>query len=181
MAMPMKRATPGPWCDGFTSGAFDSASSFTLAAYNSTGPNSNMTGAPLVLGTAGTTKNAQFWHFITEASWPNDISYPTVSLVNGTLIPNGADGAKPAQAASVDSGNSLEFFSSATANPDAGAQIYCGVRAAAGFSLLAVNGDTGSFSLCQATNQNVVFYKAAPNMGYDYDSCYPVVLQMLPQ
>ena len=49
----------------------------------------------------------------------------------------------------------------------------------AGLPLLAVNNDADSFSLCQTTFENVVYYKAAPDRGYDFDSCYPVKLQIL--
>ena len=64
MASPMQRATPGPWCDGLGTGAFDTAPSFTLAALNTTGSTAGSTGAPLVIGSAGATKDAQFWHVI---------------------------------------------------------------------------------------------------------------------
>ncbi|KAI0654331.1 hypothetical protein C8Q70DRAFT_926020 [Cubamyces menziesii] len=186
MATPMKRAAPGPWCDGLGSGVFDTSSSFTLAAYNTTGPNTDSTGAPLVLGTAGAFQQTQIWHFISWGSYP--ITYPTVSLENGTLILQ-SDGATPAQATTVDAGNSLEFAARASANPLAGAQIYCAVVSLitlppsalgdAGLPLLAVNNDADSFSLCQTTFENAVYYKAAPDRGYDFDSCYPVKLQIL--
>ncbi|KAI0329508.1 hypothetical protein GY45DRAFT_1324954 [Cubamyces sp. BRFM 1775] len=179
MATPLKRATPGPSCDGLGSGAFDTSSSFTLAAYNTTGPNANSTGAPLVLGTAGVVQQTQIWHFITEESWGSyPITYPTVSLQNGTLILH-SDGATPTQATTVDAGNSLEFVARTSADPSAGAQIYCAVQGDAGLPLLAVNNDADSFSLCQTTFENVVYYKAAPDRGYDFDSCYPVKLQIL--
>ncbi|KAH9895738.1 hypothetical protein C8Q73DRAFT_644250 [Cubamyces lactineus] len=175
MATPMKRAAPGPWCDGLGGGAFDTSSSFTLAAYNTAGANANSTGAPLVLGTAGSFQQTQIWHFISWGSYP--ITYPTVSLENGTLILH-SDGATPTQATTVDAGNSLEFVARTTANPLAGAQIYCAVGDS-GLPLLAVNNDADSFSLCQTTFENVVYYKAAPDRGYDFDSCYPVKLQIL--
>ncbi|KAH9895827.1 hypothetical protein C8Q73DRAFT_453470 [Cubamyces lactineus] len=184
MAMPAKRAEPGPWCNGLGAGAFDEVPSFTLAAYNATGPNANSTGAPLVLGTAGAIDGAEFWHFITEASWPYANTYTSISLVNGTLIPNG-EGTTPAQATTVDAGNSLEFVARNSAEPSKGAQIYCAVADTdpaghgTGHPFLAVNGDTDSFSLCQSTFENVVWYKAAPNRGYDYDSCYPVKVQLI--
>lgn len=53
------RAT-SPWCSGLGPGAFDSAENFTLAAYNTTLPNANATGAPLVLGQAGAVDGAEF-------------------------------------------------------------------------------------------------------------------------
>ena len=63
----------------------------------------------------------------TEESWGSyPITYPTVSLENGTLILQ-SDGATPTQATTVDAGNSLEFVARASANPLAGAQIYCAV------------------------------------------------------
>ncbi|KAH9895929.1 hypothetical protein C8Q73DRAFT_643841 [Cubamyces lactineus] len=182
MATPTKRATPGPWCDGLGSGAFDTSSSFTLAAYNTTGPNANSTGAPIVMGSDGAYVKAQFWHFITAASWPEALVYPTVSLANGTLILSGTGDALPAQAVAVQEGDSLVFSASDSANPLAGAQDYCAVSSQqpdSGLPLLAVYGDTNSFSLCQMAWENVVIYKAAPDQGYDFDSCYPVKLQIV--
>ncbi len=60
-AMPAsKRQEPGPWCDGLGAGAFDVASGFSLAAYNTSTPNANTTGAPLVFGQAGATDGASY-------------------------------------------------------------------------------------------------------------------------
>ena len=50
-----------------------------------------------------------------------------------------------------------------------------------GLPLLAVNNDADSFSLCQTSFENVVYYKAAPDRGYNFDSCYPVQLQIVYQ
>ena len=55
-----KRAILGPWCDNLGGGAFDNVSNFTVAAYNTTGTNTNTTGAPLVLGQAGAIDGASF-------------------------------------------------------------------------------------------------------------------------
>ncbi|KAI0329496.1 hypothetical protein GY45DRAFT_1324939 [Cubamyces sp. BRFM 1775] len=181
MASPMQRATPGPWCDGLGSGAFDTAPSFTLTAVNTTGSTAGSTGAPLVIGSAGAMKSAQFWHVITAASWPDPLVYPTLSLSSGTLILSPAEDSSPAQATTVDAGNSLWFFTSATSDPSAGAQVYCAVQGDSGLPLLAVNNDADSFSLCQTSFENVVYYKAAPDRGYDFDSCYPVQLQIIYQ
>lgn len=54
------RSVPGPQCDGLGPGAFDIAYNFTLAAYNTTFPNANSTGSPLVLGQAGAIPGASF-------------------------------------------------------------------------------------------------------------------------
>ncbi|KAI9058911.1 hypothetical protein FKP32DRAFT_1596783 [Trametes sanguinea] len=180
MAHPMARASSNPACDGLGAGAFDTASSFTIGAINTTLPNANITGAPIVVNSAGATKDASFWHLGTWAQYPSPLQYTSISLVNGTLIIDG-DGATPAQATTVDAGNSLEWFSRSTAVPSEGAQIYCAVSPPGnqGSPILAVNGDTDSFSLCQTSFENVVYYKAAPDRGYDFDSCYPVKLQLI--
>ena len=51
-AIPTRRDT-GPWCANLGVATIDSVPSFTLAAYNATGTNTNTTGEPLVLGQAG--------------------------------------------------------------------------------------------------------------------------------
>ncbi len=56
----LARDEPGPWCNGLGPGAFDIAYNFTLGAYNSTLPNSNSTGAPVVMGQAGAVDGASF-------------------------------------------------------------------------------------------------------------------------
>jgi hypothetical protein len=59
LAMPAARqVAPGP-CANFGSAGFDNANNFTLAAVNTTLPNANTTGAPLVLGSAGAIDGAE--------------------------------------------------------------------------------------------------------------------------
>ncbi|KAI0643247.1 hypothetical protein C8Q79DRAFT_1002500 [Trametes meyenii] len=178
-------AQHGPWCDGLGGGAFDGVHNFTLAAWNTSLPNANNTGAPLVLATAGAIPGAELRQLATYASFPFD-DYPTFSLVNGTLIPQG--GSTPAQATIVQDGSSLGFLQTVSAEPTKGSQIYCAVADldpaghGTGHPFLAVNGDTDSFSLCQTGAQNVVFYKPAAEGREDFASCYPVKVQLiLPQ
>ncbi|KAI8972411.1 hypothetical protein BD414DRAFT_425928 [Trametes punicea] len=179
-ATKLSRATPGPWCNGLGAGAFDEAYNFSIGAYNTTGTNTNSTGAPIVVNSAGSFSDVTVWHLGTWVQYQYPLEYTSISLVNGTLVISG-DGAPPAQADTVDPGNSLEWASRKTADPKNGAQIYCAVPSTTGsdYPILAVNGDTDSFSLCQTTFENVVYYKAAPDLGYDYESCYPVKLQLI--
>ncbi|CDO75929.1 hypothetical protein BN946_scf184873.g18 [Trametes cinnabarina] len=174
------RTTPGPWCDGLGAGAFDTASGFTIAALNTTGANSNSTGAPIVVNSAGSFSDITVWQLGTWAQYQYPLEYTSIALENGTLVISG-DGAPPAQADPVDAGNSLEWASRPGADPKNGAQVYCAVPDAtgSGYPVLAVNGDADSFSLCQLTFENVVWYKAAPNRGYHFDTCYPVKLQLI--
>ncbi len=61
-ASPMSiRQTPSrPWCGDLGAGIFDIAYNFTLAAYNTSQPNANSTGAPLILGQDGAIQGYQF-------------------------------------------------------------------------------------------------------------------------
>ncbi|KAI0350308.1 hypothetical protein OH77DRAFT_1413242 [Trametes cingulata] len=186
MAFPaakLPRAAPGPWCDGLGGGAFDEALDVTITALNATLPNTNSTGAPLVLASGGAITGAEIRRFATYASFPfND--YTSVSLVNGTLVLNGAN-TTPARALAVEEGSQLGFLVQNGADPSAGAQIYCAVADidpaghGTGHPFLAVNGDTDSFSLCAAGSQNVVFWKPLAGGSEDFDSCYPVKLQLI--
>lgn len=54
----MKRTSPS--CTNLGGGAFDNAKTFTLAAYNTSLPNANTTGVPLVLGQAGAISGVSF-------------------------------------------------------------------------------------------------------------------------
>ncbi|KAI0349373.1 hypothetical protein OH77DRAFT_1415131 [Trametes cingulata] len=173
----------GPWCDGLGAGAFDTWSGLTLAALNTTGANTNSTGAPLVLATGGFFNNIEMRRFATWASFgAND--YSSFSLANGTIVLNG--GPKPAQAVQVQDASELNFITKSNsdpADPLAGAQIYCGVAktdpagSVTGYPTLAVNGDASSFSICKEGTQEVVIYKAEADRN---EACYPVELQLIP-
>ncbi|PSR77075.1 hypothetical protein PHLCEN_2v8064 [Hermanssonia centrifuga] len=186
----LARDEPGPWCNGLGPGAFDIAYNFTLDAYNSTLPNSNSTGAPVVIGQAGAVDGASFKIFSTWASYPyND--YPNFSLLSGAFHPNYEGGLDVGISDSnVTAGNPPSFIVTSLDLP-APAQIYCGVAdtdpygGGTGYPLLAVNGDTDSFALCSAgdyylAQTNVIYKPTADNSGqYLFDSCYSVKLQMI--
>ncbi|KAJ3539002.1 hypothetical protein NM688_g6430 [Phlebia brevispora] len=175
-----------PWCSGLGVGAFDVAYNFTLAAYNSTLPNSNTTGVPLVVGWNGATEEAELKVLSTYASYPyND--FPTFSMVNGTLHPNSPNNLSIVDNV-VSDGDEPSFLQ--TNEPATAAQIYCGVAdtdpagGGTGFPELAVNSDTDSFFLCSTGDyrfaQNNIVYK--PNLNsysYNYSSCYPVKIQII--
>jgi len=56
-----RQLNPGPGCEGLQGlGSFNTAFNFTLAALNKTLPNANLTGAPLVLGSAGAVTGESF-------------------------------------------------------------------------------------------------------------------------
>lgn len=179
------RAT-SPWCSGLGPGAFDSAENFTLAAYNTTLPNANATGAPLVLGQAGAVDGAEFEVLSTWATYSyND--WPTLSLSAGALIPNSQYGARTTDA-NVTSGSPIVFVTSVDA--PAPVQIYCAVAdidptGGGEYPLLSLNGDTDGFALCLneigAYEQNNIIWQPTPNNGgeYVYDTCYPVNIQIL--
>lgn len=58
-ATPVTRQDAGPNCEVFGASGFAStAQNFTLAAWNTTGPNTNSTGVPLVIGHAGSIPGA---------------------------------------------------------------------------------------------------------------------------
>lgn len=58
-ATPVTRQDVGSNCEVFGGNGFASTSQkFTLAAWNTTGPNTNLTGVPLVIGHAGSISGA---------------------------------------------------------------------------------------------------------------------------
>ncbi|OSD00303.1 hypothetical protein PYCCODRAFT_1371322 [Trametes coccinea BRFM310] len=180
----MARASLNPACDGLGPGAVDTTSSFTIGAINTTLPNANNTGAPIVVVIAGAYNVIDAYQLGTWAQYKYPLMYPNIQLLNGTAIVSGnASTARPAQAGRVFAGSPPEWAVRVNGSlvPADGAQIYCAVYPPGnqGPPVLAVNGDTDSFSLCQsAFSENVVYYKAAPNHNYDFDSCYPVKLQL---
>lgn len=59
LATPVTRQDAGPNCEVFGGNGFASTSQkFTLAAWNTTRPNTNSTGVPLVIGHAGSISGA---------------------------------------------------------------------------------------------------------------------------
>ncbi|KAI9058927.1 hypothetical protein FKP32DRAFT_1596802 [Trametes sanguinea] len=182
MANPMARASSHPACNGLGPGAMDTTGNFTLGAINTTLPNANTTGAPIVVVIGGAYILIDTYQLGTWAQYSYPLFYPNLALQNGTIIISGdSANAKPAQAGNVFAGNPPQWAVrvNGTLNPADGAQVYCAVPSSTTNALLAVNGDTDSFSLCQsAFGENVVYYKAAPGHNYDFDSCYPVKLQL---
>ncbi|RDX40628.1 hypothetical protein OH76DRAFT_1412848 [Lentinus brumalis] len=183
VALPAAKRDLAPSCNLLGGGAFDTATNFTLAAWNTTLPNANNTGVPLVLGQAGAISGAEFKVFSTFASFPFN-QYPSLSLDKGRLIPHGTDVA-PAKAGTVPDGSEPGFIVSNDSDPEQGAQIYCGVADidpaghGTGHPFLAVNGDTDSFALCKAGTQNNIVFKPAAGKGYDLSSCYAVKVQII--
>ncbi|KAF9810265.1 hypothetical protein IEO21_07033 [Rhodonia placenta] len=169
---------------------YENLSNFTLSALNTTLPNANSTGAPLVL--ASNNVNwipAASTVLATYASFPPDIwPGPEFSLVNGALIP-APNGNLVGYDANVTSGYGLGFAVTDPENEQSGAEIYCvqdnGAPSGFQHAYLAVFGDTANFSLCTSLSvdaeqppQNQVIYKATSenNDQYDYNSCYAVQL-----
>ena len=145
LALPAVKRT-SPSCDGLGGGAFDRVNSFTFAAYNTSLPNANTTGVPLVLGQAGAISGLELkvlsvrvqqkaftWRCADTAAWMAQTfasfafnQYPTIALEEGRLIPKGM-GVTPAKGASVLDGSEVAFTASNSVDPTTGAQIYCGV------------------------------------------------------
>ena len=238
-----KRAILGPWCDNLGGGAFDNVSNFTVAAYNTTGTNTNTTGAPLVLGQAGAIDGASFKVFsvsrtlcqvpttlgvspVLPAAYMHmcvdvrDVSLQPVPLhcprrrpshperprhvpdchqrhhrgLRGDLRREQLGRPYPERADLVCRGefNSPCLLSSAHPPrrlerdpltlilPFPARQVDTDPSGhGTGHPFLAVNSDTDSFSLCMLNSQNNVVYKAAAGNAYDFDSCYPVKLQLI--
>ncbi|CCM00191.1 uncharacterized protein FIBRA_02219 [Fibroporia radiculosa] len=176
-------------CAGLGNYTYSTASGFSLAALYTDATNANRTGVPLVLGdTADSSTSNAILATLASApayTWPG----PEMSLVDGALYPVSSDPDVSASGSAVTAGGELRFtITQPLSDPIDGAEIYCvqSFGSPAGFQLpvLAVNGDTGSFSLC-ATNEddtsqvNVVYQAAPRDSNYKYDTCLPVRLQVV--
>ncbi|KAK7680810.1 hypothetical protein QCA50_016120 [Cerrena zonata] len=186
-AAPSAKRAPGPWCSNLGAGAFDIVTNFTLAAFNVDQPNANNTGIPLVLGQAGAIDGAEFKILSTFASFPfND--YPSLSMQAGAIFAHSPSGNTAVNSDVTGAGEKPGFIQT-TPEPQP-PQIYCAVASTdphgggTGFPVLAVLGDTDSFSLCPAGNftgaQTSVVYKPEVNAtSYIFDQCVPVHLQII--
>lgn len=160
------------------------ANNFTLAAWNTTLPNSNSTGAPLVLGEDGETSGITFHVTSTYASFPyND--YPYLGLVNGSLRAYAADGWWRTNATAVQSGGTLGWVTSTVYSTTA-PRVYSAVKstlATEPYSLLAADGFYNLWSLCpfpSSGQTNVVFNVSETSQSYDAKECYPVRINIVP-
>ncbi|KAI0727661.1 hypothetical protein C8Q72DRAFT_838703 [Fomitopsis betulina] len=179
----------GASCVGLADGSTDSPSyNFTLAAVNTTLPNANSTGAPLVLGWGppGTSPAASAWAISTYAAWHSN-EWPYFTLSDGALypIPGPEEHGLGAYDHEVASGDEVSFWVTTQQSDAAPDPIYC---AAANddpeYAVLAVNNDTEHFSLCDSTiscpNTVLVYEAADGNSNYGYSTCYPVQVNIIP-
>lgn len=181
-----RQNTPS-WCNGLGAGAFDSASNFTLAAFNVSTPVTSTSGAQLVLGQDGAEDENSFGVLSTYVSYPYN-QFPSFSLSSGMLLPNYEEAGMYTSDLSVSAGAEPTFeYSTVQSNIDSSAQIYCAVAdtdpdQGSPYPALAVNGDVDNFSLCLTSyGQNNIVYKAvADNNGvYDYSTCYRVDVRLM--
>jgi len=179
----------GASCTGLADGSTDTPSyNFTLAAYNTSSANSNSTGAPLVLGwgPAGTSPAASEWAISTYAAWHSN-EWPYFTLSGGALfpIPGPDEDGLGAYDFEVASGGEVAFYVTEHESDPEPALIYCAAADdASDYAKLAVNNDAGSLSLCQATstwaNTILVYEASTNNSNYDYSTCYPVQVNIIP-
>lgn len=155
---------------------------FTLAALNSSLPNANYTGAPLVLGQNGASTGVSFYVTSTHASYPyND--YPTLALRDNILKAYRTSGPSITNATEVQSGGELVWIT--TTQGHAGSENYSVIKAPAyRFPVLAAHGIHDLWSLCpfQGGQTNVVFNVSTdqPNAGSDPSQCYQVIINVVP-
>ncbi|KAH9921909.1 uncharacterized protein B0H18DRAFT_1019793 [Fomitopsis serialis] len=163
----------GASCAGFGSGSTDTPTyNFTLTAHNTTLPNTNSTGAPLVLGWGppGTSSEASYWAISTYAEWHSN-QWPYFSL--------------EAYDYDIASGAEVGFIVLPTDPGRDVPKIYCAALRD-DYVMLAVNNDADSFSLCQAVPDprpnNVLVYQANADNSqtYDYSTCYGVDVYLIP-
>ncbi|KAF9477214.1 hypothetical protein BDN70DRAFT_811045 [Pholiota conissans] len=163
---------------------------FTLGAVNTSLPNANFTGVPLVLGQAGAIAGESFYVTSTYASYPyND--YPSLGLINNTLRAYTKSGAWITNTTDVQSGAALSWGTSTLyTQPDP--PIFSAIRIPTyECPLLAVHGFADLWSLCPFAGTrpqtNVIFNMSADNtsppppyLGFDPADCYGVVITILP-
>ncbi|KAK0199967.1 hypothetical protein DFS33DRAFT_1388264 [Desarmillaria ectypa] len=156
---------------------------FTLAALNTSLPNANNTGAPLVLGQNGAIVGM---FFETYASYPyND--YPYISLTRGSLKAYLSSGVTITNATAVESGEELMWATSNFYSATLGTRYSAVTTQSGQYAILAVFGNTDLWSLCPSRafrGQNNVVYNvstvASPYASYVPSDCYKVTLNIVP-
>ncbi|OSX66065.1 hypothetical protein POSPLADRAFT_1052745 [Postia placenta MAD-698-R-SB12] len=180
-------------CAGFASGSTDTPGyNFTLHAVP-VGASANDTGELLVFGygpEGGSSPAAGLLALTTEASWGQN-QWPFSSMQNGSVYPQPGPQEQGLYAYSNGANAGQEvIFVDTTAQEDiftltsVGAGSFCAALVD-DVVALAVNGDTNSFSLCNATSNwvegqvNVVYSPVANNTDYIYDTCSPVRVELI--
>jgi len=159
---------------------------FTLAAFNITLPNSNQTGAPLVLGEAGAVDGAEFEIVSTYASYPyND--FPSLFLLDATVGAWSQEGTTDTNATGTRQGGSINFYSSGL--PGAPRQPAYSVLECPGnpFPIFATYGRPDIWSLCpgnQAPYQSQLIFNVSAAVGspyilFDPSDCYEVAVNVV--
>jgi len=164
-------------------------SNFTLAALNTTLPNANYTGAPLVLGEAGAIDGESFHVSSTYNSYPyND--FPSLGLVNGNLRAFDKEGNWNTNASAPSLGSSGEMISWGTSSfySSSASTAFSAVitTPASRFSVLAVNGVYNMWYLCpsdERLGQDSVYFNTtsipSSKIGSSAISCYSVLLNLV--
>ncbi|KAF9531476.1 hypothetical protein CPB83DRAFT_849085 [Crepidotus variabilis] len=160
---------------------------FTFSALNTTQPNANTTGVPLVLGQAGATGGYALHVSSTYSSYPyND--YDALGLQNKILLAYGTDGSYQTNAVAVQNGSPLIWVTTTLPNRPAD-PIFSGLKLSptSEYPLLAANGVSSLWSLCTTKSPrpqtNILFNVSTPNSldtTYDPASCYGVQILILP-
>ncbi|EMD35785.1 hypothetical protein CERSUDRAFT_115738 [Gelatoporia subvermispora B] len=164
-----------PGCGNGAPGDFDSAASITLTALNTTLPNSNDNGAPLVASEIEIFGAESSWVLTTQASASLRLTVSDFTLQTGALLPVSSNGQEFADSA-VEPGDGIGFQRFPGNAPSGSlSEIYCGIvntGLAGGNSsqpLLSIQGNSSNFALCESDGLNVVVFQPE-----DSDGCYPV-------
>ncbi|KIP01532.1 hypothetical protein PHLGIDRAFT_349127 [Phlebiopsis gigantea 11061_1 CR5-6] len=159
-----------PTCEGTPAGSRAFVNDFRLTALNTTLPNANTTGVPLVIGSVSATTGAESYSLSTYASYPYN-QRPNLELFEGRLFAWGSD-QYDAVAGVPLSGSVLEFIAPPQGISE---QAFCVTPRGSDLYSLAVNGDTTSWSLCpdgHSGGQVRVVYNATENSN----GCYSIEL-----
>ncbi|KAL1694001.1 hypothetical protein GGG16DRAFT_110613 [Schizophyllum commune] len=155
---------------------------FTLAALNTTLPNVNDTGVPLVLGYDYYVHGSGGFSTSTWSSVHVDV-FPSLGLVNGALRAYSSGGSWDTNASTITSGEKMTWVSGSwwgAVEKD----VYTAVHATHHhkYATLVPNGQDPLWSLCPTGdywNKNVVYYNIS-SPDKESKNCYGVVLQVVP-
>ncbi|KAI5885547.1 uncharacterized protein SCHCODRAFT_02593280 [Schizophyllum commune H4-8] len=155
---------------------------FTLAALNTTLPNVNDTGVPLVVGYDYYVHGSSGFSTSTWAS-AHDNVFPSLGLVHGALRAYGRDGSWDANASTIISGESMGWISGSIYGPLEHDQ-YTAVHTMhhSKYATLVTQGQDALWSLCPTGDywkKNVVYYNIS-SPDKDSKDCYEVALQIVP-
>ncbi|KZT66891.1 hypothetical protein DAEQUDRAFT_739664 [Daedalea quercina L-15889] len=178
------RQDPSQGCQSVVGGLNTLAYDFTLSVVDPSASGANATGPTMYLVETPEGEGVWWLQRVVDPSTP--IDFLSWKLFKSSLIPNPSSSSVGLAGSdfAVPTGSIVEFSvtNNGSGNASAGRTPYCVMTDSEGDAILAVNGDTQSFAVCETPSeaQVLVYTPTSDNDGaYDYSTCTSQKVQLV--